>query len=265
MSKLLPEIIQNVRDVVAFGPQFLWRHSPLLTGGSAATVQIPDVGSVRLRIRESDVNVVRQVFRCREYQVNNDPLRARIVQCYDEILETGKIPTIVDAGAHIGIATLWFQHTYPRAQVVAVEPEVGNFELLKENAGHKSGVILLRAAVGATSGFVTIQNDGQHALLGWAARTHRAEQGVPIVTMADAFSTVKNGAPFIAKIDIEGFESDLFSCNTEWLKGVFVVYIEPHDWMLPRKMTSRTFQRAMAALDFEIHISGENLLYVRAD
>jgi hypothetical protein len=49
------------------------------------------------------------------------------------------------------------------------------------------------------------------------------------------------------------------------VEGVFVVYIEPHDWLLPRKMTSQTFQRAMAALDFEIHISGENLLYVRAD
>jgi FkbM family methyltransferase len=265
MSKLLPEITQNVRDVVAFGPQFLWRHSPLLTGGSTATVQIPDVGSVRLRIRESDVNVVRQVFRYKEYQVNNDPLRARIVRRYNEILETGNVPIIVDAGAHIGLATLWFRHTYPSAQVVAIEPEAGNFELLKENAGQKSGVSLLNAAVGATSGFVTIQNDRQHTLLGWAARTNRAEQGVPIVTMADAFGTVDNGAPFIAKIDIEGFESDLFSCNTEWLNGVFVVYIEPHDWMLPRKMTSRTFQRALAALDFEIHISGENLLFVRAD
>src|ERR1700712_5472314 len=115
MSKLLPEITQNVRDVVAFGPQFLWRHSPLLTGDSAATVQIPDVGSVRLRIRESDVSVVRQGFRYREYQVHNDPLRARIVRRYHEILETGKVPTIVDAGAHIGMATLWFRQTYPKA------------------------------------------------------------------------------------------------------------------------------------------------------
>jgi len=81
--------------------------------------------------------------------------------------------------------------------------------------------------------------------------------------MADAFAKVAGGIPFIAKIDIEGFESDLFSANVEWLNDVSMVIIEPHDWMLPGKKTSRSFQAAMGRHDFEIFISGENLIYIR--
>lgn len=80
------------------------------------------------------------------------------------------------------------------------------------------------------------------------------------MTMAEAF---RGGTPFLAKIDIEGFESDLFSSSTEWLSDVSVVFIEPHDWLYPGKKTSRSFQRAMAEQDFEIHLMGENIAYVR--
>jgi hypothetical protein len=66
----------------------------------------------------------------------------------------------------------------------------------------------------------------------------------PVVTMSELFAG-GNCTPFTAKIDIEGFESDLFSQNLEWLDEVFLVYIEPHDWLFPTQGTSRTFQRAM--------------------
>jgi hypothetical protein len=68
---------------------------------------------------------------------------------------------------------------------------------------------------------------------------------------------------FCVKIDIEGFESDVFASNTEWLDDVTVVLVEPHDWMLPGQGSSRTMQVAMAARPFEMLISGENLIYVR--
>jgi hypothetical protein len=119
---------------------------------------------------------------------------------------------------------------------------------------------VLHAAVGCTSGFVSVHTLG----LGWGSRTARAETGVPIITMANAFRQVDNGCPFMAKIDIEGFEYDLFSENLDWLNDVHVIFIEPHDWLMSGKRTSQTFQKAMAQHDFEIFIRGENLVYVRA-
>jgi hypothetical protein len=81
--------------------------------------------------------------------------------------------------------------------------------------------------------------------------------------MANAFARVRDGTPFIAKIDIEGFESDLFAENTDWLKEVYMVVIEPHDWLMPGERTSRAFQVVMSRFEFEIFVSGDNLIYVR--
>jgi hypothetical protein len=67
----------------------------------------------------------------------------------------------------------------------------------------------------------------------------------------------------LVKIDIEGFESDLFTANTDWLAHVSVVMIEPRDWMLPGQYSSLPFQRALAQRSFELLISGENLFYIR--
>jgi hypothetical protein len=47
------------------------------------------------------------------------------------------------------------------------------------------------------------------------------------------------------------------------LDDAFAVYIEPHDWMLPGQGSSRSFQAAFGARDFEIFLRGENLIYIR--
>ena len=67
----------------------------------------------------------------------------------------------------------------------------------------------------------------------------------------------------MCKIDIEGFESDLFADNLDWLDRFAVVAIEPHDWMFPGQGTSLSFQKAMAARDFEMVICGQNLIFLR--
>ena len=72
-------------------------------------------------------------------------------------------------------------------------------------------------------------------------------------------------ALFIVKIDIEGFESDLFASQTEWVDDAHVIVLEPHDWLLPGQATSRNFQIVLARHDFDILISGENLIYVRRE
>jgi len=56
----------------------------------------------------------------------------------------------------------------------------------------------------------------------------------------------------------------LFAGDVEWIDQVKVVLIEPHDWLLPGQRTSRSFMRAMAAREFELLVSGENLIFVAA-
>ena len=46
---------------------------------------------------------------------------------------------------------------------------------------------------------------------------------------------------FVVDGDIEGFEKDLFSQNTEWVQLFPLLIIELHDWMLPREANSEIF------------------------
>ena len=257
-AKLWARAATNARDVAVFGPRFLLRHLPRITGAYTAAIHIPGVGRVHLRPGESDVATVRQVFLYSEYELR-EAIHVRVAARYAEIVSSGRKPVVVDAGANIGAASLFFRKKFPGAAIVAVEPDPENLRVLRLNLEGHQDMFIVPAAIGCRDGLVKIEDHGQ----GWSTRTKRDESGLPVITMANAFATVRNGTPFIAKIDIEGFESDLFAENTDWLNEVYMVAIEPHDWLLPGERTSRAFQVAMGQFDFEIFVSGENLIYVR--
>jgi len=260
---LISRIIVNFNAVLPFGPSFFLRHSPRLTGEHTALVSISDGTKVHLRAGESDVETVRQIFAKHQYEIGfNTAVIERVNRRYSEILEKGKVPIIVDAGANIGAASLWFAKKYNAAHIVAIEPDIENFTVLTKNAALCDRIKPFNVAIGSVSGFVEVKTTARH---GWGSRTARASDGVSIMTMHQAFDTIQNGVPFIAKVDIEGFEGDLFSQNTEWLAETYVVFIEPHDWMMPGQNTSKSFQAAMGREDYEIYIEGDQLTYVRRD
>ena len=256
---LLLEFRRNVNDVRKFGPQALLRHVSRLSGGKIARLSMPGVGPVFVRRGESDLDTFRQVFAYGEYDPGIASVSERMRRRYEAILANGRTPVIVDAGANVGAASLWFRRCYPRAILVAVEPEPGNAAMLRRNVEGRDRIVVLEAAIGPEAGFAAVINEGH----GWAARTERAESGTEMVTVEDACRAVADGDLFIVKIDIEGFEKELFSSNLDWIDQAEMVIIEPHDWMLPGQQTSTTFQRAMASRNFELFISGENLIYVR--
>jgi tRNA G46 methylase TrmB len=68
-----------------------------------------------LRVPSSDVETFEQIFIRQDYN-----------------FDVKKSPkTIVDAGANIGLASLYFASKFPNSNIVAIEPEESNFELLK--------------------------------------------------------------------------------------------------------------------------------------
>ena len=247
------------KDALGFGILTALKSIGRHFGKGYMTVYVRGVGSVAIRKQQSDFDTLRQCFRDKEYAVGNCEVEARILREYHTIIERGMIPVIVDAGANVGAASLWFRKEFPLATVVAIEPDAGNVEILKRNVGGDGKVKVMQAAIGSSPGFVAVQNNGA----AWAITTERAEQGCPIITMDQSVWEVPDGIPFLAKIDIEGFEEDLFAKNVGWLDRTFAVFIEPHDWLLPGKHTSGSFQKAMALRDFELFMRGENLLYVK--
>ena len=94
-------------------------------------------------------------------------------------------------------------------------------------------------------------------------RLRRSEVGKRIVTINDILAQEANSELLIIKIDIEGFESDLFSSGTEWVDKACLIIVEPHDWMLPNQGSSRRLQEVMSATKRELLILGENLAWVK--
>lgn len=254
MHKFLTKLRYDLTDLKNFGPGVLARHL------GRRRVNLRGVGPVTLRAGQSDMLCVRQVFRGREYDLSGIPaVQARLDAAYQRIIANGQVPVIVDGGANVGAAAIWFSQRYPQAHIIAVEPEAGNYAVLSENVSTWRNVLPVNAALGGEPGHVVVEG----AEFGWAAQTVRSEKGVTVLTIDDCVALVPEGHQFIVKIDIEGFEEDLFHRNVGWVAETTAIAIEPHDWMLPGRFTSRNFLRAISAHDFELFILGENLIFVR--
>jgi FkbM family methyltransferase len=256
----IEQIIQFLSDADGLGIGFAraafrpWRHrAPFAT-------PLPSVGQIIVRCGDSDIGTVRTVFRDRDYAIPSAAVSQRMRDRYNAILASGNMPLIIDAGANIGASALWFNAEYPGARILAIEPDAGNLELLARNTDSLDNIEIVAAAIGGEPGFVALIDHGASD----AFRTERSENGLQIVTMNELLAQHQNTAPFIVKIDIEGFEKDLFAANTEWIDQFESIMVELHDWMLPGQQSSATVQREMGRrTDFEIFLKGENLIYVR--
>jgi len=65
---------------------------------------------------------------------------------YKMKFDTGT-PYIIDCGANMGMSILYYKQMAPDARIVAFEPDVNNFELLKKNVEELSGVKIYNQAV----------------------------------------------------------------------------------------------------------------------
>ena len=257
------ELGQTLKDIRRLGPSFALRPFKELFGSGPYHVRIRGAGRFSLRRASSDIRVLRQVFRDREYDLSDFRQSATVNLCYRAILEGRDTPLIIDAGANNGVSARWFAQQFPKATIAAIEPDAGNCEILHANTDQQPNVTVFRAAIGGSAGEATLRGGAGPA---WAIQTERDGTGerVPIVTVTDiADSFGDHHQLLIVKVDIEGFEADLFSRNLEWLDDLPLLIIEPHDRLFPGKFTSLPLQRAMANRKFEMLVHGENLVYIR--
>jgi len=239
--------------------RFALLQSPLYGKGGVRSVPIKGHGTITFRPGTADSEVLSSIFSGGQYDTRVFPQDLTIQRWYERILAGGLRPLIIDAGANIGAAAVWFGRRYPEALIVAVEPEPENSALCRRNVRPRDEVI--QGAIGSNPGYVTLDTEGKATD---AFRTRREEGGaVRVWWMDEIISSHPDCEPFIVKIDIEGFESDLFSDHTGWVERVKAFFIEPHDWMLPGQGTSTAFQRRLSQEELDLVLVGENLVFVR--
>lgn len=155
---------------------------------------------------------------------------------------------VVDAGAHIGLASVWYANRYPDARVIALEPDTDNFDLLCRNTAAYPNVTPVHAALWMSSGSVLLTDPDQGS---WAFRvagdhTTAGERAavVPALCVDDLLDTYGIDRIDVFKIDIEGSEKAVFEHSGTWIDRVDAIAIELHDRFEPG--CSRAFYEATA-------------------
>jgi len=223
---------------------------------------------VCVRARGSDTLVFVQVFALQEYNFDEFAQRTLVDDRYQAILKSGRKPLIIDCGANVGFASLWFAARFPEAVIMAVEASPDNFALLRENVAAYPNIIPLNAAIWDVPARMRITNPGDAAWVlevapvdATAPLTPSGEGGAEIdaVTIPDLLQRNPDWAAFITKIDIEGAESALFRSNTGWMPAMAFIAIEVHDRLQPFKSVGRNFYREIGKHDVEMVFSRENI------
>jgi FkbM family methyltransferase len=172
------------------------------------TIELRDLGPVRLRSHSTDISVLSELL------------------IGDEISALPNMPdatTVVDLGANIGLSYRWLRRRYPNASFVCVEPDPGNLEMLRRNAGTDCQVVA--ACVGGHERRVALTNgDGE-----WGYRMVDASDGtVPVITIDRLLADQALDEIDILKCDIEGAELELFTDCRSWIRRVRAMVVECH-------------------------------------
>jgi FkbM family methyltransferase len=224
----------------------------------------------QLYFREGSTDewVIKQVLVDRQYDLRQTDRVSELMDYAARMRVGGRKPLIMDAGANIGAASVYFREQVPDAQIVAIEPAPDNFELLLRNV-EGLGVETIKGAVGSTTGSARVVDPGRGE---WAYRTVSitdtgdAAEAVPRVTIDDIFRAhAANTFPFLVKVDIEGAEGELFSANTDWVARTPLLIVELHDWLLPKLRTAQPFLRCIAQLDRDFVYLGESVFSIAND
>jgi len=179
------------------------------------------------------------------YHVRFGDLR-QLVNLYKEIFvertyfcPLGDSPLIVDAGANIGIAILFFKERYPDATVIAFEPNPSAFTCLEENV-RRNGlerVQLFNAALGGKEEPISfyVSTDMASADVGASAkREHVAHlhghKGTldELTVQCKTLSSLATADIDLLKLDIEGAEADVILELGQRLGRVRNVIMEYH-------------------------------------
>lgn len=177
-------------------------------------------GEMKVRYWDSDLRVFYQIFIEENYYFFPNGFNPNV---------------IVDLGANVGYSALWYRKYFPQAKIIALEPEVKNFKILKENINSKSGISVLKKAIWYKDEVLYLKNP---KALSWSFEISKLKvmnsqriEGITINTLMDQFGIDKID---LLKIDIEGAEYDLFSNEPmDWLDKIGSIMIETHDKKRP--------------------------------
>lgn len=223
----------------------LWIHlrrHVRVTRGMLHEVSVPGFDQqIFLRAGTSDVLVFIQIFVDGEldFDMCEDPTK------------------IVDGGANIGLASIYFAHRFPNSRIVALEVDQSNFELLTRNTKGYPNITCVRKALWSGQAQLSIVNPADEP---WAFRVGEAQKGdatsIAALGVSDLLEQFEGHRIDLLKIDIEGAEKEVFQNGVkDWIDCIGVIAVELHDNIVPG--CSQALTKALVGRNHRMGRSGE--------
>jgi FkbM family methyltransferase len=218
---------------------------------------------IYLRPDRGDHSMFWQCVVLNQYDLAHFPQTDRLLETYHSMISVGKKVLIIDCGANIGLASLYFAKVFKEALIVAIEPDPLNFEMLKLNtASLGERITYINGAIWGDSSNLKIANPASGSAsfrVNSIDEKDDADSYISGYTINQICEVVGIDSPFIVKLDIEGSQKQLFSSNTEWVGGSHLITLELDDWLLPWAGTSRPFFKVMSKYPFDYLLGGESI------
>jgi FkbM family methyltransferase len=167
------------------------------------------------RMRRSDVFTLAEIFHDQPYRMHAALPAA---------------PLVIDAGANIGLASLWLLGRYPGATIHAFEPEPGNFAFLARNLRFLTGARANQAALGDRDGETSLRIAAHGAM---HSTTLPAADGgsiqVPLRRLDSYLAQQGIGSVDLLKLDVEGAELEVLRGLGDRIVDVGVIVGEVHE------------------------------------
>ena len=174
------------------------------------------------------------------------------------------VETVVDAGANIGTSAISFARMFPSATIIAIEPEIENYQLLQRNVEQFPNV---RPVLGALATSKQQQQLIDPGIGPWGFTLISTEQDVcakgqkvECFRLTDLLNEFGVSHVSILKLDIEGGERDILNDSSDWIDKVDAMVVELHDRFVPG--CTEAFENAVQGFK-RFEVSGEKRLASR--
>lgn len=161
----------------------------------------------------------REIFSQHIYYLEEDPRPLRII----------------DAGAHIGLSTLYFKQIWPQAEILAVEPNPHSQKLLQKNieVNQLTQVKILPYALDTHTGTTQLQIDSSGEQWFSSSSLHAqawngAGETTAIEVPAQPLSELLKQPVGLLKMDIEGAEGAVLQAASGELRQIQHLILEYH-------------------------------------
>jgi FkbM family methyltransferase len=140
-------------------------------------------------------------------------------------------PRILDCGANIGLATLYFKRSYPRAKVTAFEADPAIHAVLRANLQQNGAadVEAVSAAIWTEAGEIAFRCEGADSgsIASFAIGVQGTTRFVPSLRLRDV---LEQGPVDLLKLDIEGAELPVLIDCKDVLGTVGALLLDVHEF-----------------------------------